>query len=94
MQQPAEIQKAPINITTSKYFSQSCHIYSISFVIWVTQQKISTFCRFLLEKLKIEYAGAPNKSGGLENFSKKKHVGGAFIRDLRVEIDVANRTAT
>ena len=50
VQQPAQIQKPPINITGSKYFSESRHMYLIQYL--GNSTKVSTIPRFLLEKFK------------------------------------------
>ena len=50
-QQPAEILNTPIIIAGSKYFLKSCHIYLIHYL--GNSTKVPSFCRFLLEKLKI-----------------------------------------
>ena len=52
VEQPAQIQKAPINITASKYLLESCYMHLIDYL--GTSTKVPTFCRFLLEKLKIQ----------------------------------------
>ena len=45
-------QKTPISITASSYF---LNLFAhISFIIWTAQPQYQLFCRFLLQKLKIE----------------------------------------
>ena len=66
VQQSAQIQKASINITASKYFSKSCHLYLIYYLCNST--KVLSFCRFLLETLK---GGGPNMSEGAGKLFEK-----------------------
>ena len=63
VKQPAQIQKAPINITVSKYFLESDHLYLIQY--WVTLQKVPSFSRFVLKRSnKFNKWGGSFKSGG------------------------------
>ena len=55
MQQPAQIQSFPLNVTGREYFSEPCHKYLIHYL--GNSTSMPTFCRFLLEKLKFYYAG-------------------------------------
>ena len=52
-----------------------------SFIIWVAT--VQTFLQVSLRKIENLISGGPNKSRGLENFSKKLS-GGANIRDQSV----------
>ena len=52
VQQPAQIKNTPVNIAVSKYFLESCHIHLIHYLGNSTKDQF--FCRFLLEKLKIQ----------------------------------------
>ena len=49
VQQPAQIQNTPINITGSKHFSESCQINLTHYL--GNSAEVPTFCRFLPEKI-------------------------------------------
>ena len=70
MQQPTHKQKAPINITETRHFSESCHIYLIQYLDIST--KVSTFFSILVKKLKIQYAGPLVRARGAGTFFKYK----------------------
>ena len=80
MKKPAQIHKAPINITgkipkSIEYFSESCHIYPIHYLGNPTN--VPTFCRFLLKQLKGEKAGGLIRAG-VGKFLEKNKRGGAY----------------
>ena len=52
-EQPARIQRAPISITVSKYFSESCHIYLIQYL--GNSTKASTFGGFFFLLLLFQF---------------------------------------
>ena len=71
MQQPAKIQKALINTTASKYFSESCHINLIHYLRSST--KVPAFLQVSPRNIEnlISGAGGLIRVEKLENASKK-----------------------
>ena len=82
VQRPAQIQKALINITASKYFLESCHKYLIHYL--GNSAEVPALCRLLLEKLKINNRGAVRRAEGWRIFQEK--IRGTLILVLRVRI--------
>ena len=72
------VEQAPLNITGSKHFSESCHVLG----------QLSKSNKFLQDSpRKIETlisGGGPNKSRGVGRFFEKIGWGGTLARDLRV----------
>ena len=76
VQQPVQIQNAPINVNGNIYFSESTTI--ISFSIWVTQQS-SNFLQASFRQIDNLISEGLTKGEGLENFFKKLSEGEAYL---------------
>ena len=63
VQQPAQIQEATITITGSKYFSESCHKYSLLGLL----NKSTNVLQARPRKIENVISGALVKAGGWKN---------------------------
>ena len=75
-------RKAPINITATKRFLESCHVYLIHYL--ANSTKVPTFLQVSPRRIENLISEGPLiRAMGLEKFSKTIS-GGTLIRDVRV----------